>query len=569
MVHKSSNLNITGGEAIIRSLIDLGVKIIFGIPGGANLPTYDALYHFSKKIKHVLFRHEQGAVHAAEGYARISREVGVCLVTSGPGATNLVTGIADAMMDSVPIVCLTGQVSTSLVGTDAFQETDIIGITTPITKWNYQITNTKEIPEVLAKAFYIAKSARPGPVLIDIPKDVQTGRIDYYAPPKKIFLEGYQPNLKPNIKQIKLAAELLNKSKRPYVLAGHGVIISRAEKELLAFLKKGGYPVAVTLHGISAIPSNFPQYVGFLGMHGNYGANVLTNKADVILGIGLRFDDRVTGRLSDYAKQAKIIHIDIDPAELNKNVKATVPIVADAKEALKELIKYIKKGNYKGWIDEFKRYDEIEKEKVIKKAFHSKKGEIKMAYVVHLLSQLTEGKAIIVADVGQNQMLPPRYYKFKIANSFVSSGGLGPMGFGLPAAIGAKFAAPEREVIAVLGDGGFQMTLQQLGVISSEKLPVKIIILNNSYLGMVRQWQQLFYERRYSEVFLENPDFVQIAKAYSILGERVEKERELKGALLRLIKSKKPYLLDVVVEKEDNVFPMIPPGSSVEEVRLE
>lgn len=569
MVHKSSTLNMTGGEGIVRSLIDLGVKIIFGIPGGAILPTYDALYYYSKKIKHVLFRHEQGAIHAAEGYARISRKVGVCMVTSGPGATNLVTGIADAMMDSVPVVCLTGQVPTSLIGTDAFQETDIIGITTPITKWNYQITNPNEIPEILAKAFYIAQTGRPGPVLIDIPRDVQTGRFGYYPPPKKIFIESYQPNLKPNIKQIKLAAELLNKSKRPYVLAGHGVIISGAEKELLALLKKGGYPVSVTLHGISAVPSDFPQYVGFLGMHGNYGANVLTNKADVILAIGLRFDDRVTGRLSDYAKQAKIIHIDIDPAELNKNVKATVPIVADAKEALKELIKYIKKGNYKSWIDEFKKFYEVEKEKVIKKAFLSKRGEIRMAYVVHLLSELTEGKAIIVSDVGQNQMLPPRYYKFKIPNSFLSSGGLGPMGFGLPASIGAQFAAPDRQVIAILGDGGFQMTLQQLAVISCEKLPIKIIILNNSYLGMVRQWQQLFYGKRYSQVFLENPDFVQIAKAYSILAERVEKEKDLKGALLRLIRSKKAYLLDVVVEKEDNVFPMIPPGASVEEVRLE
>jgi len=570
MVRKSKNL-ISGGEAIIRSLIDLGVKVIFGIPGGALLPTYDALYSFerNKKIKHILCRHEQGAVHAAEGYARILREVGVCMATSGPGATNLVTGICNAYMDSVPIVCLTGQVPTPVIGTDAFQEADIIGITAPITKWNYQITSAREIPEILAKAFYIAKTGRPGPVLIDLPKNVQAEKMEYHQPSKKIFIDSYQPTLKPNIKQIKSAAKLLNAAKKPYVLAGHGVLTSEAEKELKKFVEKGNYPTAVTLHGVSSLPYDHPLFVGFLGMHGNYGANVLTNEADVIFAIGMRFDDRVTGSLTEYAKGAKIIHVDIDPAELKKNVKAEVPIVADAKEALKELIKHIKKRDRSDWLREFRRYDKIEKEKVIKKALACKGEIIRMAYAVDLLSKKTKGKAIIVVDVGQNQMLPPRYYKFKIPNSHITAGGLGPMGFGLPASIGAKVAFPQREVVAILGDGGFQMTIQELGTISHYQIPVKIVVLNNSYLGMVRQWQEMFYEKRYSQTFLKNPDFVQIAKGYGIKAERVVKKSDLSMSLDRLVSSKRPYLLEVAVEKEDKIFPMVPAGASLEEIILE
>ncbi|MDI6883240.1 MAG: biosynthetic-type acetolactate synthase large subunit [Patescibacteria group bacterium] len=569
MVHQSQTLKITGGEAIIRSLIDGGVNVLFGYPGGAVLPTYDALYRFSNKIRHILVRHEQGAIHAAEGYARISRKVGVCIATSGPGATNLITGICDAMMDSIPIVCITGQVVNSVVGTDAFQEADIMGITAPITKWNYQITKAEEIPEVIAKSLYIAQSGRPGPVVIDVTKTAQSETLNYVPLAKKIFIDSYQPNLKPNLRQIKLAAELLNKAKRPYVLAGHGVLISRAEKELLALVEKGGYPVAVTLLGLSAIRVDHPLYVGFLGMHGNYGPNFLTNKADVILAVGLRFDDRVTGRVSDYAKSAKIIHIDIDPAELNKIIKVEIPIVADAKEALKELVKHIKKGRHQAWLREFRKCDRIEKEKVVKKLFSSGNEKIRMGYVIDLLSKKTKGKAIIVTDVGQNQMFTARYYQFKSPNSIVTSGGLGTMGFGLPAAIGAKIAAPERPVFAVLGDGGFQMTIQELATITQERLPIKIIVLNNSYLGMVRQWQELFYEKRYSQVFLKNPDFIQVAKGYFIDGERVRKKGELAGAFDRLVKSKNAYLLEVEVEEEDNVFPMIPSGASVEEIRLE
>ena len=570
MVSKSKSVKkISGGEALIKSLIDLGVKVIFGIPGGALLPTYDVLYRYSSKIRHILCYHEQGAAHSAEGYARASGKVGVCLVTSGPGATNLVTGICDAYMDSVPIVCITGQVPTSVIGTDAFQEVDIIGITAPVTKWNYQVTKAEEIPEVLAKAFYIAGTGRPGPVLIDLPKDVQIEEIDNYFLPKKVFIESYQPTIKPHIKQIKLAAELLNKAKRPYVLAGHGILISRAEKELKKFVEKGGYPVAATLHGISALPADHPLFVGFLGMHGNYGPNILTSKADVILAIGMRFDDRVTGKLSEYAKNAKIIHIDIDPAELNKNVKTEIPIVSDVKEALKELIKHIKKASHSEWLEEFKKYERIEKEKVTKKALKCQGEKIKMAYLTDMLSKKTEGKALIVSDVGQNQMLPPLYYKFKTANSLISSGGLAPMGFGLPAAIGAKLACPKREVIALLGDGGFQMTIQELATIKQQNLPVKIIVLNNSCLGMIRQWQEMFYKKRYSHILLKNPDFVKVCDGYGIKAERVSKVSQLSKALKRLISAKESYLLDVLVKKEDNILPMVPAGATLEEIILE
>jgi acetolactate synthase-1/2/3 large subunit len=564
---KKENL-ISGGEAVIKSLIDLGVKVIFGIPGGAILPTYDALYNFSKKIHHVLTRHEQGAIHAAEGYAKSTGKVGVCFATSGPGATNLVTGITSCMMDSVPVVCITGQVAKSVIGTDAFQEADIIGITVPITKWNYQITEAKEIPQIIAKAFYLASTGRPGPVLLDLPRDVQTEKLNYYFP-KKINIEGYSPNLIPNIKQIKMAATLLNEAKKPLILAGRGVLISRASKELILLAKKGSFPVATTLLGISSIPSDHSLFVGMVGMHGNYAPNILIQEADVILAVGMRFDDRVTGKLSEFALNSKIIHIDIDPAELNKNVKAKIPIVGDAKISLKELIKYVKKRNLSSWLSKFKKLRKIEEEKVIKKMIFPKGKFPTMPQTVHILSKLTKGKAIIVSDVGQNQMIPPRYYNFQIPCSYISSGGLGPMGFGLPAAIGAKIGNKNREVVAVLGDGGFQMTIQELAVINQENLPLKIIVFNNSYLGMVRQWQELFYQKRYSQTFLTNPDFLKIVEGYGIEGERVEKKEQVEKALKRLVKSKKAYFVEVVIDPEEKVFPMVPPGAPISQMRFE
>lgn len=551
----------------MEAFLKEGVDLIFGYPGGAIMPVYDSLYHYRKKIRHILVRHEQGAAHAAEGYARMTGKPGVCLATSGPGATNLVTGITDALMDSVPIVCITGQVTAHLVGTDAFQEADVIGITTPITKWNYQVTRASEIGEIIPKAFAIAQSGRPGPVVIDITKNAQAEIAEYLYRPytaKKLY-----PKIEEQKKQIKALAILLNKAKRPYILIGHGVQIAHAENEVRKLVEKGGFPAAATLHGLSSFPTNHPLYAGMLGMHGNYGPNVLTNKADVLVSLGMRFDDRVTGRVKDYATKAAIIHIDIDPSEHNKIVKETISIAGDVKEVLQKLIPMIKKNTHRKWLSQFRACDKIEYEKAIKPEMAPTTSHIKMTEVIDLLSKKTKGEAVIVADVGQHQMMAARYYKFTKQKSFVTSGGLGTMGFALPASIGVKLASPKREVIAVIGDGSFQMTIQELATITQEKLPVKIVLLNNNYLGMVRQWQELFFDKRYSFVDLDNPDFVAVAKGFRIKGLKVEKRSQLSKAIDTMLSSKTAYLLEVHVEKEGNVFPMMPTGASVEEIRLE
>lgn len=562
-------MNISGSQAVLESLLRENVRVIFGYPGGAIMPVYDALYDYTNdgRIKHVLVRHEQGAGHAAEGYGRMTGEPGVCLVTSGPGATNLVTAIADAMMDSVPMVCISGQVHSSVIGTDAFQEADVIGITAPVTKWNYQVTKAREIPEVMAKAFHIARTGRPGPVLIDITKDAQFEMMDF-SYPEELVLQSYQPTTKPHQRQIELAASYLNTAKRPLILVGQGVQIAKAQQELQVFLEKGDFPAAFTLHGLSALHSGHPLHVGFLGMHGNYAPNKLSNKADVVMAIGMRFDDRVTGRLSHYLNDATVIHIDIDPAELNKNVPADVPIVADAKIALQELTKVINKNTHREWLAEFKTLYEIEKDQVINTVTHPKDGAITMAEAVTLISEMTKGEAVIVSDVGQHQMVTARYYKFALPNSWISSGGMGTMGFGLPAAMGAKFARPNQEVISISGDGGIQMNMQEFTTLAQEKLPVKVIILNNGFLGMVRQWQQLFFEKRYSMVQIQSPDFVTVAKGCGLEADRVSMRKDLKKALQTMFNHKGPYVLEIKVEQEENVFPMIPTGSSVDEIRL-
>ncbi len=559
---------ISGAEAVILSLIEEGVDTIFGYPGGAIMPIYDALYLAQDRIKHILVRHEQGATHAAQGYARVTGRPAVCFATSGPGATNLITGIADAQIDSTPMVCITGQVPSHLLGTDAFQETDVMGISMPITKWNYQVTRAEEIPVAIAKAFYIASSGRPGPVLIDITKNAQFGMMDF-AYKKCTAIRSYFPKPQVNESDITAAAELMNNAKKPFLLVGHGVLISQAQNELIQLVEKTGIPVASTLLGLSAVPCEHPLYVGYLGMHGNYGPNILTNQCDVLIAVGMRFDDRVTGDLNSYAKQAKVIHIEIDPSEINKNVKTTVAINADAKEALLALLPKVKKAEHPEWLAEFRKADEQEDEKVIQKDFAPDTEKLKMAEVIHQLSDLTKGEAILVTDVGQHQMVATRYYKFKDARINVTSGGLGTMGFALPAAIGAKVARPEKQVVAVIGDGGFQMTLQELGTIQQFNIPVKIIILNNCFLGMVRQWQQLFFEKRYSCTEMTNPDFVMIAQAYGIRGQRISERENLPAALEEMLQHDCAYLLEVMVEKEENVFPMVPSGASVSDMRLE
>jgi acetolactate synthase-1/2/3 large subunit len=565
---KPAPRELSGSAAVLEAFLEEGVATIFGYPGGAIMPIYDALYDYRDRLNHILVRHEQGAIHAAQGYARTSGRTGVVFATSGPGATNLVTGLADATIDSTPVVCITGQVFAHLLGTDAFQETDVINITTPITKWNYQVTDATEIPAILAKAFYIAGSGRPGPVLIDITKNAQLQKFSYEGYTRCQHIRSYRP--KPIVRKeyIDKAAHLINEAQRPFIVFGQGVILGKAEEEFRVFVEKSGIPAAWTILGLSALPTSHPLNMGMLGMHGNYGPNVLTNDCDVLIAIGMRFDDRVTGRLDKYAKQAKVIHLDIDPAEIDKNVKATVPVWGDCKETLPLLTEKIQKKTHPQWLQRFKDLYQQEFDAVIKDELNPAAGEITMGEVVNELNALTGGNAIIVTDVGQHQMVACRYATFNRSMSNVTSGGLGTMGFALPAAIGAKYGAPDRTVVAIIGDGGFQMTLQELGTIMQFDVDVKILILNNRFLGMVRQWQQLFHDKRYSFVDITSPDFVTLASAYHIDGNSVSDRADLKNALKTMIDHKGSYLLEVFTGKENNVFPMVPQGCSVSEIRL-
>jgi len=565
---KSQTVEVSGSVALLEALITEGVDTIFGYPGGAIMPIYDALYDYKEKLDHILVRHEQGGIHAGQGYARTSGKVGVVFATSGPGATNLVTGLADAQIDSTPLVCITGQVFAHLLGTDAFQETDVINITTPVTKWNYQVTDANEIPEVIAKAFYIAKSGRPGPVLIDITKNAQIQKFEYKGYTPCHHIRSYRPKPIVRTQYIEEAAALINEAKKPFILWGQGVILGSAEQEFKAFVEKSGIPAAWTILGAGAIPTDHPLNVGMLGMHGNYGPNVLTNSCDVLIAIGMRFDDRVTGRLDKYAKQAKVIHLDIDPAEIDKNVKSTVPVWGDCKETLPLLTALVEAKKHTEWVELFNDYTQKEVEAVIDNELNPTSEEMTMGEVIKQLNELTNGNAVIVTDVGQHQMVACRYAKLNKTRSNVTSGGLGTMGFALPAAIGAKYGAQDRDVVAIIGDGGFQMTLQELGTIMQTGVNVKIIILNNRFLGMVRQWQELFNEKRYSFVDIQSPDFVRLASAYGIGGQLVDDRANLVDALKTMMNHNGSYLLEVMVTKENNVFPMVPQGCSVSEIRL-
>ncbi|WP_079240967.1 biosynthetic-type acetolactate synthase large subunit [Chryseobacterium indologenes] len=564
----STEIQLSGSRIILEAFLQEGVKTVFGYPGGAIIPIYDALYDYKENLKHILVRHEQAAVHAAQGLARVSGEVGVVLATSGPGATNLVTGLADALLDNTPLVCITGQVFEHLLGTDAFQEIDVMNVTSPVTKWNYQVTDANELPEVLAKAFYIAKSGRPGPVLIDVTKNAQLQSVDYKGYSPCHSLRSYKPDPDPCFDSIEKAAELINNAVKPFIIAGQGIMLGKAEKEFLQFAEKSGIPVAWTVLGMSAIPTNHPQAVGMVGMHGNYGPNILTNECDVLIAIGMRFDDRVTGRLDQYAKQARIIHLDIDNAEINKNVKVDVPVLGNCKHTLPLLTEKIIEREYHHWHERFKKCHEIESINLIHTELYPEEGEITMGEVIRHLNEMTAGEAIIVTDVGQHQMATCRYSQFKHSRTNVTSGGLGTMGFCLPAAIGASYAETNRPVIAVMGDGGAQMNIQELGTIMQYHPEVKILILNNCYLGMVRQWQELFHEERYSSVDIQSPDFVQVAKGYNIAGKKVSEREELKWALREMLDHKGSFLLEVMTGKEHNVFPMIPQGKSVSEIVL-
>jgi len=558
---------MNGAQAVVHSLLAEGVDLIFGYPGGAIMPVYDALYDYEDELNHILVRHEQGATHAAQGYARASGKVGVCIATSGPGATNLITGIADAQIDSTPMVCITGQVASPLLGTDAFQETDVIGISMPVTKWNYQVTRASEIPGALAKAFYIARTGKPGPVLVDITKDAQFEMLEFsYKPFKGMRSYVTCPTL--NLSKVQQAAEIINSAKRPLVLFGQGVILSGAESQFQNFIEKAGLPSAWTIMGLSALDSDHYLNVGMLGMHGNYAPNKLTNACDVLIAVGMRFDDRVTGDLSRYAKQAKVIHLEIDPAEVDKNVKADVAILGDAKEALEALGQFVERQEHKEWLQEFRKLEFEEYSEVIMEELNPSQEELTMGEVIRSVNDHTEGKAIVVTDVGQHQMVSCRYAKFKQSRSLITSGGLGTMGFCLPASIGAKFAQPLRDVIAVIGDGGFQMTIQELGTIFQTKIPVKIVVLNNEFLGMVRQWQELFFDKRYASTTMINPDFQKIVEGYDIKSKKVTEREQLNGAVQEMLDFEGAYFLEVMVGKENNVFPMIPTGASVSEIRL-
>jgi len=563
----SQTTQISGAEAVVKCLLEEGVDLMYGYPGGAIMPVYDALYHYQKEINHVLTRHEQGATHAAQGFARATGKVGVAIATSGPGATNLITGLADAQIDSTPMVCITGQVAEHLLGSDAFQETDIIGISTPVTKWNYQITSAEEIPSVMAKAFYLARSGRPGPVLIDITKNAQMEKLDF-SYKKCTSVRSYRaiPVMEPEA--VTAAANLINAAKKPMFIFGQGVILGEAETLFKEVLEKTGIPAAWTILGVSAIPTNHPLNVGMVGMHGNYAPNKLTNECDVLIAVGMRFDDRVTGDLNRYAKQAKIIHFEIDPAEINKNVNADVAVLGDVKETLAALLPQVHKNTHEAWLAQFTDLAAIEYKEVIERDLHPTKEGMTMGEVISAINNETKGDAIIVSDVGQHQMITCRYANFTQSKSNITSGGLGTMGFALPAAIGAKMGRMDREVVAIIGDGGYQMTIQELGVILHTKAPVKIVVLNNGYLGMVRQWQQLFFDRRYASTEMTNPDFVAIAKGYQIAAKRVTERKDLRAAVAEMIASKSSYFLEVCVEKEDNVFPMIPTGASVSDIRL-
>ena len=561
-------MKITGAEAVIRCLLEEGADLVYGYPGGAIMPVYDELYKFKDQLHHVLVRHEQGAAHAAQGFARATGKVGVCIATSGPGATNLVTGIADAQIDSTPLVCITGQVGKHLLGSDAFQETDIIGISTPVTKWNYQITEAHEIPAILAKAFYIAKSGRPGPVLIDITKNAQFDTFDF-SYEKCTGIRSYKPTPTLDLEKVKEAAELINNAKKPFIVFGQGIILGEAEALLKEMVEKAGIPAAWTILGASALATDHPLNVGMLGMHGNYGPNLLTNECDVLIALGMRFDDRVTGNLATYAKQAKVIHFEIDPAEVDKNVKTDVAVLGNVKKALTALLPLLKENKHEDWHNEFKKYYQIELDAVINEELKPTNGKgISMGETIEMINKYSKNNAIIVPDVGQHQMFACRYAKFTTSKSMINSGGLGTMGFALPAAIGAKMGMPDREVVAVIGDGGFQMNIQELGTIYQSKVPVKIVVLNNEFLGMVRQWQELFFDNRYASTVMVNPNFTAIAEGYYIKARKVTKREELDEAIAEMLASKDSYFLEVMVEKENNVFPMIPTGASVSDMRL-
>lgn len=558
---------VSGAEATVLSLLHEGVDTIFGYPGGAIMPVYDALHGYTDALKHVLGRHEQGAIHAAQGYARAARRTGVVIATSGPGATNLVTGIADAYMDSTPLVCITGQVPSHLLGKDAFQETDVINVTSPVTKWNVQVTRAQDIPAAIARAFFIASSGRPGPVLVDITKDAQNAEFEFSYEPCR-GLRSYVSDRHASDAALDAAAALINSAEKPLLIAGQGVVLSGAESALLAFAEKTGVPVAWTLLGLDAFPTGHPLSVGMVGMHGKYGANIKTNECDVLIGVGMRFDDRVTGDPNRYAVQAKVVHLEIDPAEINKIIPAAVPVLGDARDSLQRLLPRMQQRSHQAWIEEFRVCDAIEQARVIDPELHPTGPELRMGEAVRLIAELTEGRAVVVSDVGQHQMMAARYSRFEAPNTSITSGGLGTMGFALPAAIGAKIGAPDKTVVAIIGDGGFQMTLQELGMIMQTRAAVKVVILNNSFLGMVRQWQELFFESRYSATEMENPDFVVLASAYGIKADRVTEREQLKRSIREMLEHPGAYLLDVVVEQQGNVFPMVPSGASVSDISL-